>query len=567
MRALMIGAAAALQAAGGVQVSGVRASQAGAATPQAVFSQFSYEGHWPAYQGLKPKPDQYLNPILEGFYPDPSIVRVGQDYYLVNSSFGYFPAMPVFHSRDLVNWTPIGSAVDRPSQLDFGRIGVTRGVFAPDISFHDGTWYLVNTCIDCGGNYLLTAKSPAGPWSDPVWLGFDGIDPSLFFDADGRAWLVNNGVPEGGPRYDGHRAIWLQEFDPKANRLVGPRRVIVDGGADPAQHPRWIEGPHLLRHDGWYYLIAAEGGTEVRHSEVAFRSRAVEGPYVAAPQPILTQRDLDPNRPNPVTSTGHADLVQTPKGDWWAVFLGVRPYKDNFYNTGRETFLAPVRWIDGWPQILAPGEAVRYLDQRPKLSPQPRPPVPTQGDFAVHDAFKGPRLALGWEMLRTPRERWWRLSSAGLALTPRPEPLGGTGQPSFLGRRQQHVFATASVTLRYAPARPGDKAGLAAFQNESHYLLIAVAKDAGGQTVVQAERRAGAADPVDGGVMASAPLHGAGPVRLRIEARGGRYDLDYAEAGGPWRTLVKDADGTQLSTETAGGFVGVTIGPYAYAAP
>jgi xylan 1,4-beta-xylosidase len=562
MRLAAAAVALLLLTAGAAQVSA-----AWAAEPTAQFSHFTYQGHWPAYDGVKPRPDQYLNPILQGFYPDPSIVRVGQDYYMVNSSFLYFPGVPVFHSRDLVNWTQIGSAVDRPSQMDLGKLGVSRGVFAPDISYHDGTWYLVNTCVDCGGNYVLTARSPAGPWSDPTWLGFKDIDPSLFFDTDGRAWIVNNDAPEGAPRYDGHRAIWLQEFDPKALKMVGPRRVIVDSGSDPAKHPRWIEGPHLLRHDGWYYLIAAEGGTEVRHSEVAFRSRTIEGPYVAAPQPILTQRDLDPNRPNPITSTGHADLVQTQNGDWWAVFLGVRPYRDNLFNTGRETFLAPVRWVDGWPQIVAPGAPVKLVDQRPNLPPQPKPPVPTQGDFTVRDDFTGPRLSFGWEMLRTPRERWWRLASGGLEVTPRPEPLGGLGQPSFIGRRQQHAFATATVTLRYVPAHAGDRAGLAAFQSESHYLLIAVAKDANGQTVVRAERRAGEGDPVDGTVIASAPLHAEAPVRLRIAARAGRYDLDYAEAGGAWRTLVKDADGTQLSTETAGGFVGVMIGPYAYAAP
>jgi len=541
-----------------------------AAEPQntARFSHFAYEGHWPVYRGRKAGPGQYLNPILEGFYPDPSITRVGEDYYLVNSSFTYFPALPIFHSRDLVSWTQIGSAVDRPSQLDFKNLGVSRGVFAPDIGFHDGTWYLVNTCVDCGENFLLTAKSPAGPWSDPIWLGFDGIDPSLFFDTDGRAWMVNNGPPEGTPLYDGHRAIWLQQFDPKTKRLIGPRTVLVNGGTDIATHPRWIEGPHLLRHDGMYYLIAAEGGTQDQHSEVAFRSARIEGPYVPAPRPILTQRDLDPKRPDPITSAGHADFVTTPNGDWWASFLATRPYTDGLYNTGRETFLAPVRWKDGWPEITAPGEDVKYVADRPKLTPRPAPEIPTQGDFAVRDDFTGARLAPYWEMLRTPHQTWWRLDPGSLSLQARPEPLGGIGQPSFVARRQQHAFATASVTVRYAPERRGDRAGLAAFQNESHYELIAVAKNADGRAVVRVERRADPKDPLDGVVVASEPLDRPGePVRLRIEARGDRYDFAYAQAGGPWRTLVKDADGAIFSTKVADGFVGTMLGMYAYAAP
>src|SRR5690606_5237683 len=162
-------------------------------------------------------------------------------------------------------------------------------------------------------------KDPAGPWSDPVWLDFEGIDPSLFFDDDGRAWMVNNGAPEGEPLYDGHRAIWLQEFDVASQRMVGPRRVLVNGGVDISQKPVWIEGPHLFKRDGYYYLNCAEGGTAEDHRQTIFRSRSITGPYEPwSGNPTLTQRDLPADRPDPVTSTGHADLVDTPAGDWWA---------------------------------------------------------------------------------------------------------------------------------------------------------------------------------------------------------------------------------------------------------
>ena len=245
--------------------------------------------------------------------------------------------------------------------VDFGRLGVSRGLFAPSISTHDGTFYILNTCVDCGGNFIITARDPAGPWSNPVWLPAleGGIDPSLFFDEDGKAWLVNNGPPVGTPRYPGHRAIWLQQFDVQTMRSFGPRRVLVDGGVNPAANPVWIEGPHLLKVGGYYYLTCAEGGTEVRHSQVVLRSRDVTGPYIPySGNPILTQRDLPADRRFPITSAGHAQLVETRNGDWWATFLATRPYGQDFYNTGRETFLLPVRWEDGWPRITAPGEGV-----------------------------------------------------------------------------------------------------------------------------------------------------------------------------------------------------------------
>jgi alpha-N-arabinofuranosidase len=186
---------------------------------------------------------------------------------------------------------------------------------------------------------------------------------------------------DGHGLYSGHRAIWLQEFDLTSRRLSGPRQIIVDGGVDITKHPIWIEGPHLFQRNGWYYLIAAEGGTGEDHSEVVFRSRNVRGPYAPwEKNPILTQRTLDPRRPDPVTSTGHADFVQTPDGAWWAVFLGARPYAEGrLYNTGRETFLLPVAWEDDWPVILAPNVPVPAMAAAPKLPADRGAHVPLSG--------------------------------------------------------------------------------------------------------------------------------------------------------------------------------------------
>jgi len=529
--------------------------------PSARFDWFDYRGSDPVDSALRAGANDYRNPILRGFYPDPSITRAGDYYYLVNSTFAYFPGLPIFRSRDLVTWTQIGNAVDRPDMLDFGHLGLSRGVFAPSISYHDGTFYILNTCVDCGGNFIITARNPAGPWSNPVWLPEleGGIDPSLFFDEDGKAWLVNNGPPVGPPRYPGHRAIWLQEFDLRAMRTTGPRRVLVDGGVNPAANPVWIEGPHILRVGGYYYLTCAEGGTEIRHSQVVLRSRAVTGPYLAyAGNPILTQRDLPPDRPFPITSAGHAQLVQTGNGEWWATFLATRPYRGDHYNTGRETFLLPVRWEDGWPRITASGEAVPYVHARPGLPRQPAPARPER------EAFDGPSLPLDWMMVRNPRSAWYRLDHGSLVLDARPVGLGAMGNPSFLARRQQHQDAIATTLVHFQPLREGDEAGLAAFQNDDFWYAIAVGME-GRRPVVQLRRRAGAGESADGAVIASAPLPASAPAatRLRIEAQGATYRFFYAGGTGEWHQLGDPQDGTILSTHSAGGFVGAVLGPYA----
>ena len=525
------------------------------------------------YRGLRPGPDDYVNPILAGYFPDPSIVRVGEDFYLVNSTFAHFPGIPVHHSRDLVNWTQIGNVIDRPSQLDFDSLGVSRGVFAPTIEYHapTKTFYVLNTCVDCGGNFLVTATNPAGPWSDPVWLrGVGGIDPSIFFDDDGRAYILNNDAPPERPRYEGHRAIWIREYDLAARRVVGEKTVLVNGGIDIATKPIWIEGPHIYKKDGKYYLVCAEGGTAVGHSQVVLRSDRVTGPYEPwSGNPILTQRHLDPARPFPITSAGHADLVELPNGDWWATFLAVRPYEGDRYNTGRETFLMPVRWTpDGWPVITSGTEQIPYVAKRPALPLQRAPTPPTHGNFTHRDELEGPELGMHWLMVRTPRERWWDFTTAPGALTlrARPQHLGEPAQPSFVGRRQQHQRATATTAMRYAPAKSGDVAGLVAFQNDWHFYLLGVSLDDEGRPAVRLWRRAGKMAEANGTLVASTPvrIEDDAPIFLRIVARGGRYDFFYATRPDRWTRLHGDDDATILSTEKAGGFVGTLLGLYAY---
>ena len=519
------------------------------------FEQFSYEGR--AQEQVAAGPGEYRNPILSGYYPDPSITRVGEDYYLVTSTFTHFPGLPVFHSRDLVTWNQIGNAIDRPGQLDFTGLAVSKGVFAPDISYHDGVFYIVNTCVGCKDNFVITAKDPAGPWSDPIWLPFEGIDPSIFWEGD-KAYIVNNRAPDEPPRYDGHRAIWIQEFDWRTGKMVGESTQLVNGGIDISKKPVWIEGPHIIAKDGFYYLIAAEGGTGDNHSEVVLRSEKLRGPYIPyAGNPILSQRTLDRNRANPVTSAGHAKFVQTPGGDWWATFLATRPYADDMYNIGRETFLLPVTWHDGWPHILPDDERIAFVAPRPKL-PADRPAKPPlSGDFSYVETFDGSALGRQWIGVRTPEQPVYRLEKGALVME-RGAPMGDRqGVPAFVGRRQQHHVATISTSLRYRPEKDGERAGLAAMQSDESFLFFGLTRIAGKPAVALYTRDRAKTDTL----VASAAVDPKQFVTLTIRANGGTMAFDYA-VGGTKATLVSDLDASFLSTRRAGGFTGTVVGPY-----
>ncbi|KQM27271.1 MULTISPECIES: glycoside hydrolase family 43 protein [unclassified Sphingomonas] len=532
------------------------ASIGAAQAEPARFSRFTYDGR--SVEQATPGPDQYRNPILSGYYPDPSVIRVGEDYYLALSSFAHYPGLPIFHSKDLVNWIQIANAIDRPEQLDFSGRRVSEAVFAPDISFHDGTFYIVNTCVQCRGNFVITAKDPKGPWSNPIWLPFEGIDPSIYWEGD-RAYIVNNRAPDEPPRYDGHRAIWVQEYDWRAGKMVGESTQLINGGVDLSKKPVWIEGPHIFRKDGWYYLTAAEGGTSVNHSQVVFRSKNLRGPFVPwSGNPILTQRDLPNDRADPISAAGHAELVQTQNGDWWATFLAVRPYGDDYYNIGRETFLLPVTWKDGWPTILPAGQRVPFVGKRPNLPRQPAPKLPTSGDFRYADEFDGGTLAMQWIGVRTPKTPVYRLAKGELLIDGGAAIGDQTGVPGFVGRRQQHHIVTMATTVRFMPRNDGDRAGLVAMQSDESYLFFGLTRIAGKPVVALYTRARGAEQ-----LVASTPLGGTAPVTLTLRADRGTMAVDYA-VGGQTRTLAKDVDIRFLSTRMAGGFTGTVVGPYAY---
>ena len=537
------------------------AALAGAAYPAAAapVARFDYV-EYKALDPVAPTPaDSFRNPVLPGFQPDPSIVKVGRDFYLVTSTFSWFPGLPIYHSTDLVNWRLTGHAIDRANQVDFSGLGTNRGLFAPAISHHDGKFWIVNTCIECGGNYVITADRPEGPWSDPVWLDFGGIDPSLVFGEDGKAWIAYNDEPPGEPLYEGHRAIWLQGFDPVVKRMLPERKLLVNGGLDLSEEPVWAEGPHIYKVGEWHYLMAAEGGTADQHSETIYRSRAVDGPYEKGPiNPILTQRNMDPARPDRVEATGHADLVRLDDGSWWGVFLATRPFAGQSTLLGRETYLLPVTWENGWPHFLKTGETVPAVVKKPDL-----PASAGTNWRSWRDDFNTP-LSGEWIGLRTPgpQQKIVLDRAAGeLSVIPGPDGAGGLGDPAFIGRRLRHHDAQFTTSVDFAPDRDGDFAGLLAFMDEAHFLTLGI--EEGG---IVLRRRSDANAPVRGDEIARKSWSGSGPVELRIAFKGGRADAAFRPRGtSRWQTVASGFDVEPLASVHAGLFTGLVVGPYAVA--
>ena len=525
------------------------------------FHQFTYEGNDVVF-AKAPALGQFQNPILAGFYPDPSITRAGDDYYLVNSSFSYSPGVPIFQSKDLVNWKSLGHVLVTPKQLPLYKQQTSRGIYAPTIRYHKGTFYLITTLIDVRGNFIVTATNPAGPWSDPILLPeVGGIDPDIFFDDDGRAYIAHNNTPIGEPLYDGHRAIWLWEFNLETKKVVkNSGRIIVNGGTDLTKKPIWIEAPHIYKINGWYYLLCAEGGTAYEHSEVVFRTKDLTKPFEPYKNnPILTQRDLNINRPHPITTAGHADLIQTKEGEWWAVFLATRAYDKTAYNTGRETFLLPVTWKDEWPIILEPNKEIPYQLQAPKTHLTTANAEPMTGNFIWQDDFIATKLQNSWVSLRTSASPFYAVKNNRLTLKALPTHLNELEQPAFLGRRQQHTRFKASATMELPKEKMS--AGIVAFQNETAHYYFGVIKT-NGQYQLFIEQ-ANKAEPKV--IFTIAPTNIASPMTLVMEGDAGKISFYYNNKQGQREPVLENADAKILSTEVAGGFVGTLLGVHARA--
>ena len=522
--------------------------------------------------------DTFLNPIINGGYPDPSIVRVDDDFYIVNSSFEYFPALPIHHSKDLVNWELIGYGIDRPSQgtgkVNLYDVQQQGGIHAPSIRYHDGLFYIITTNVYSPldkskptemVNFILTAKNPAGPWSDPYIIeGAPGIDPDIFFDDNGKVWFVGT-HDTGNPNKNGIGEIWIQELDLNNWKLKGQRHSIWRGACGGC----CVEGPHIYKQYGRYYLMVAEGGTSYNHAVMIASSENIEGPYDSNPKnPILTSRHLSNN--NWVHSTGHADLVQLKDKRWYMVSLGIRNEMDLTSNMGRETHLMPVVWEEAWDNwvevekgrwepviikwpVVAPNTgkverntSIPFLEKKQNIN------------YSFYDDFTSSKLDLQWNFRRVPRENTYELNSKNktLKLNLSPESFELRSQYNLMGFRQKETEFEYSSSMNFKPKKNFSEAGLSIFSQDDNYINFTVKKH-NNKTLLNLSVK-----PRDQklDIIKSIPLKYNENIILKILSKDNKYIYYYS---------LDDGNSFDVFTETAAnlvlckGYIGTNLGLYA----
>jgi alpha-N-arabinofuranosidase len=424
------------------------------------------------------------------------------------------------------------------------------------------------------GNIVVKTKDPMKGWSDPIKLAFNGIDPSLFFDDNGKAYIIHNDAPDKGKElYNGHRVIKIWEYDVTTDKIIpGTDKIIVDGGVDLSKKPIWIEAPHIYKKDGKYYLMCAEGGTGGWHSEVIFKSDNPKGPYTPAPSnPILTQRHFPKDRVNKVDWAGHADLVLGPDNKkYYGVFLAVRPNDKQRVNTGRETFILPVDWSGEFPVFengLVPMEPKLKMPSGVTENKAGQEGFFPNGNFSFKDDFSAKKLDYRWIGLRGPREDFISTSKQGLKIKPFEANIKEVKPTSTLFYRQMHKMFSFSATIDYKPASEKELAGIVALQSERFNYVFGITKK-GADYYILLERTAGKfrSREVESKIVASAKIDLSKPVRLQLAANGDDYQFSYSTNGTDFVNLGGTVSGDILSTDVAGGFTGCLLGLYATAA-
>ncbi len=477
----------------------------------------------------------YENPVIRGFSPDPSVVRVGEDYYCANSTFQYFPAVTISHSRDLVHWRIIGHALTRDSQLDLRDLADSHGIWAPDFSYHDGTYYIFATlrlnnppegvASPLRVQLVVTADKPEGPYGKPLVLPVDTIDPSLFIDDDGKRYLV---VSPG---------VRIARLSDDCTEVLEEPRTIWEGTGR-----RCPEGPRLFKKDGWYYALLAEGGTGHGHCVTVARSRSLNGPYLPCPfNPVLTQSEPDA----PIQRCGHGQLVQTHTGEWWMLYLCGRDNDGRFTTLGRETALDPVSWTeDGWFTVNG--------DRGPSLrNTAPKLPASPAWNLSA-DEFDSPSLLPIWEFVRNPDPALWSLTARPgfLRLLTSDKGLNALLPGNVLLRREEALKYTADAVMEFAPEE-GDAAGLTCYYGVNNYLALVLTKEQGARKVVVVENRNGVETHLGELPAQSGKLL----LRMTVSGQTRSFYADDGDGNG-FRKVACAEDCTFLSDE------GVTIGKH-----
>ncbi|TXE11764.1 glycoside hydrolase family 43 protein [Seonamhaeicola algicola] len=501
-------------------------------------------------------PNTFKNPIVSGFHSDPSICRVGNTYYMTHPTLEWFPALPIMRSKDLVNWEKIGHAIERVDQIHFpDGLDNSLGMFAPSIRYNNGTFYVICTCVGCNGNFIVTATNPEGPWSDPIWIkGPGSIDPTLFWDDDGKSYFLAAGIVNGNRnKWPGINGIFMQEINVKTGGLLGEPIQLTHGHASNAM---WTEGPRLFKINGEYLLMVAEGGTNENHAITVFNSKNLWGPYIPNhANPVMTHRHL--GYTYPIVKTGHGDLVQTQQGNWWAVLHAKRPIKGQSVLC-RETFLAKVEMTNqesGVTPVFNPGIGLLQFEQeRPNL---PWSPVKK---IQERDEFNNEKLGFEWICLRSPIENWYKLEEGKLKLKLRPKVIDSLVNPSFWAQRIRSHHFEISTQLTFNTKKNNEQAGLVVYRKSStHYQLL---KEKSTISLIKtvALKQTGTASTKT--VVATVP-YSKDDVVLKVKG----YNLDlqfyYGENENTLKPIGKVQDFSIVSDEIAGRFNGTVAGLYA----
>jgi alpha-N-arabinofuranosidase len=522
--------------------------------------------------------DTFVNPIINGGYPDPSIIRVDDDFYIVNSSFEYFPALPIHHSKDLVNWELIGYGIDRPSQaldkVNLYDVQQQGGIHAPSIRYHDGLFYIVVTNVYSPEdktkptemvNFILTAKNPTGPWSEPhVIEGAPGIDPDIFFDDNGKVWFIGTHHP-GNPNQNGIGEIWIQELNLENWELFGPRHSIWTGACGGC----CVEGPHIYKQYDRYYLMVAEGGTSYNHAVMIASSDNIEGPYDSNPKnPILTSRHL--SNSNWVHSTGHADLVQLKDGRWYMVSLGIRNEMDATSNMGRETHLMPVSWEEAWDNWVEveKGRWEPVIIKWPVVAPKtgkierytsvPFIEKKQHVENSFYDDFSSDKLDLHWNFRRVPRKNTYELDSKNnnLKLKLSPETFKLRGRYNLMGFRQKETEFEYSAHMNFMPKKNNSEAGLSIFSQDDNYINFTIKKEDNiTKLILKVKPRESELK-----IVKSMPIKFKNNMVLKILSKDEKYTYHYSDDGGNSFKLFSE---TAANLVLCKGYIGTNLGLYA----
>lgn len=500
---------------------------------------------------------QIMNPILRGFNPDPSIVRVGDDYYIATSTFEWFPGVQIHHSKDLIHWKLIARPLNRVSQLDLKGALNSGGVWAPCLTYERGVFYLIFTDVKNKGtifkdthNYLVTATEITGEWSEPIYLNSSGFDPSLFHDDDGRKWLVNVlcEFRKGRNRFGG---IILQEYSPEQRRLIGPM-VNIFKGTELGK----TEGPHLYKWRGFYYLLTAEGGTGLGHAVTMARSKEITGPYQVDPEnPILTSQD-DPTYP--IQKAGHGDVVQTQNGEWYLAHLCSRPIPSKGRSVlGRETCIQKMAWTgDLWLRMESGGNQPEVSVKAPELKEHPWEAEP------IRDDFEAPVLNINFQTLRAPlgedslslRERKGFLRLKGR------ESLGSKYNQSLIARRQQSFSYTAATCVQFEPETFQQMAGLICLYDTQNFYYLYISRDEilGKCLGIISCQNNFFDQPLNQEVW----IEGWSSCYLRVDVDYDRLQFAYSRDGENWIPVGPELDASTLSDEFCkeGQYTGAFVG-------